>query len=530
MSDDTVDRLGAVRACSAWINENGGDMALFMDGSLEFRESQHGGIGSFAKRAIQPVERLLFVPPSCRSDCDNFICKRPFLNRIAGDVFEQCQALCKAEVELKGLPPAFCEHNVRMIVLVFLLLVCFSAEKPKSRESAMDSSGLFNAPETRELKSAVNTYRSYMATLPKSLEGSVFSWTTCELDHLNETPLLLSLLKLRQDVDDIWTKIVQPLLEDTSVAATVLRNLLPCSADACVRMFHAAVALTTSRHHGSQESLVMLPVMDLINGVADGSAECNSTLVLNGLFATCATQEGTEIISECGELENVKFICKCGFCPSVNVHNSIQVWIPEKHMLNKGDERWVVLQAVNISESVVRSGAGLNYPFTLPAELVHKHRRNCPGVKKPSGLGWLEGCVALVCAKPCDTSPSDEKKRIHFIIDELLDARLEELACTRNNLGTALRENPSPNLLVAQKHLDNECSLMLQWRRALSMRHKPNDANPRHLALLRDVDHCAACHGILNLRRCAKCKDVKHCSVPCQKEDWKLGHKTACCN
>ncbi|KAL7548785.1 hypothetical protein ACHAWF_012038 [Thalassiosira exigua] len=519
MSDNVADRLRAAKACLSWIDENGGDVSLFKDGSLEFRESPRGGIGLFVTRSMPMGEKLMYVPVKCVLNWKN-VSKSSFFKRIGKEVVKNyTKENMMLDVVDERIPLYFTEHNVRMFIILFVLLICNSDEKTETNQTS--------SKEARELQKITKKYRFYLATLPKSVEDGALSWTDAELACINDTLMQRDILTFRRFVDNIWTKVVSPMLEETNIAPAIKDSLPSCNEDR-LRIFRTAVSLVTSRHWGSGESFHLMPAVDLINGAVDGSRECNTILADYGVFTSCDVQDGAEIIDEYGEFRNTDFISKYGFCPSSNVHDKVDIWIPERLMVRSGgDERWnQIMSSSGISECVVRAGirGECSYPYSLPANSDKLNRiRKKEDKIPPDGVVLLYQYVSVMFP---DEYPSDKKKK-GFIIS-LFDAQLERLALIRR--GLKMHKNPSKNLITAQTYIEHECNLMLQWRCAL-MSVFGMAENPKYsygpLELLNNEDHCLVCCGILKLRKCTRCKKAKYCSKKCQREDWGR-HKAFC--
>ena len=63
--------------------------------------------------------------------------------------------------------------------------------------------------------------------------------------------------------------------------------------------------------------------------------------------------------------------------------------------------------------------------------------------------------------------------------------------------------------------------------RKISLTASSNQASPEFLAAC-GAEPCRQCGKYDSLRACSRCKNVKYCSVSCQKLDWKKGHKAEC--
>jgi hypothetical protein len=175
MSDGIDERLRAAHACLKWIDENGGDTTLFKDGSVEFRESESGGMGLFAKRSIRENERLIFVPPECELTWET-ASKNPFLERVGNAVIQKYAGVKHETVE-EGTPPYFEEDTVRMYAIVFLLRLCHSSEGDTESKSNV------------QLKKAIHEFRHFFATLPKSFGDGVLLLNDNAFAHITGTPL-----------------------------------------------------------------------------------------------------------------------------------------------------------------------------------------------------------------------------------------------------------------------------------------------------------------------------------------------------
>jgi SET domain len=317
-----ADRLDAIHQCARWIADEftNGSFPYNTD-TIEFRHSNlSNNIGVFAKKNIVKDTVLLRLPQKavfCESH-DMLQKTSPALCALVDKIMTAHEAFVESQAKSNSSKDMFYRSqgrilgppDVRMISIVTPILfyasitgdlscspsatsldALSSSSSPPQQQPALIGTTSTPALST-ELKNLAKYWSAFFSTWPMDFSNLPMFWNEAEMDAIRGTSYHAYVSRLRQNVDELWQLIMQPIL---SQAAGVFHH--SSDNDETARLYlvyKRAVGATYSRSHGASKKLDPLmslfasilgnspmpehwlcPLLDCVNGAREDDALIN---------------------------------------------------------------------------------------------------------------------------------------------------------------------------------------------------------------------------------------------------------------
>uniref|UniRef100_A0A7S3PTL4 MYND-type domain-containing protein n=1 Tax=Chaetoceros debilis TaxID=122233 RepID=A0A7S3PTL4_9STRA len=547
--------------------------------------------GVFAKRDIHAGDRrlsaLITVPNRAIFSCSNSWLRNenvPKVQSLMDNIMETYDEfskesyaksevkehdfyrICDGRIVMKG--------EIRLTVFLTLLFSCMSMKKGGT-SMAVDSN------LKKELERLVDKWSPYLNTMPQNFHSLPPFWPKKDLINIRGTSFSRYISRLQEELVENWRVVIAPSLakagiygsdndNDTDQKDTSTRDNSEGTPIRSLPLFYQlAVGVVQSRTHGCSEStfseddedddfmgmndlfgmfsgggdggasVTLHPLLDLLNGER---SEEHVNVKMNGfddgvkIFALRDIKAGEELIVHYEDAITMSYLQRFGFLPlrkglpDINTC-SLFLYVPPHLVPDPRDlYRWELLNEQGFSTKTISSqvyGAG---PFALHYDnkQMQRYRQTLvpPGLQNNASphLDKIYNFAAVLV--------DDEAEHAQQCIDmgkivvEILDYFLNQLETTSNEDDFNLVCNRSGNLLLGTYMRMLEREVITMWRHAICTRH----------SLYGSIAHippaaskcCYICKATFHVKKCTRCKEVSYCSVRCQKEHWRNGHKEVC--
>jgi MYND finger/SET domain len=306
-------------------------------------------------------------------------------------------------------------------------------------------------------------------------------------------------------------------------------------------------------------SCACCPLVDLLNGDRDESPRCNTHLmhfpgIHVALQATRDIEAGHELVFSYGQVSNKVLISKFGFLPlhqtvggypTINVLDVVHILPPPKSVWEEADPRWNSLTNERDGKALERRHvvdicAEEGTPFALMGDAGSMARVRRSETWRPPYLNNIDLSAMLSLIDPDEEEGnlSVEPWEPGAIILDMIDCRLDQFATKsmKEDVSFLAQTQTTGNRKTALLYRIVEREILTMWRHAIAKHYDVygetnSNGNTIYEPLLTQKDGCCVCQTALAwpLKSCTRCKSAHYCSKTCQNEDWKAGHKEACC-
>ena len=433
-----------------------------------------------------------------------------------------------------------------------------------------------------ELGRLAEKWSPYLSTWPHEFSSLPPFWSETEVENIKGTCFSQYMARLQDELIENWENIVGPSLAEAGIykyvpayadnsdsseerhTATRTLNDLPI-------FYQLAVGAVQSRTHGSNEmsdgnrdmlgratdstiGIVLHPLLDLVNGER---AEEHVNVEMRGgehgtiLYASRDIKAGEELVVSYEDTLTLSYLQRFGFLPFRDgLPDPRNGWLPlslPAHLVPAPEEqlRWKKLKEFELSNQNISSEMYATGPFALmyDNEQMRKHRKNPAATPYtcPPQLDKLYACASILLCneKGLRDIPQEgflESYDPGKMVVQIIDHWLSRLSTPSNEYDFELigSQSQSWNFRMGTYMRMLEREILVKWRHAVCIRWGCYDydgeiegTGVKHVPPILSKC-CYICKATFHVKKCTRCKMISYCSVSCQKEHWREGHKEVC--